>query len=58
MGERYVFVQFDLADTARIDAVLGPALAALEERQPASVCLVNNAASADVVGDLWAACGK
>jgi NAD(P)-dependent dehydrogenase (short-subunit alcohol dehydrogenase family) len=50
MGERYVFVQFDLADTARIDAVLGPALAALEERQPASVCLVNNAASVDVVG--------
>jgi len=51
-GERYVFVQFDLADTARIDAVLGPALEALKDRQPASVCLVNNAATVDVVGTL------
>jgi NAD(P)-dependent dehydrogenase (short-subunit alcohol dehydrogenase family) len=49
-GERYVFVQFDLADTARIDEVLGPALEALKERHPASVCLVNNAATVHVVG--------
>jgi NAD(P)-dependent dehydrogenase (short-subunit alcohol dehydrogenase family) len=49
-GERYGFVQFDLAETARIDAVLGPPLEALEERQPASVCAVNNAATVDVVG--------
>jgi NAD(P)-dependent dehydrogenase (short-subunit alcohol dehydrogenase family) len=49
-GERYAFVQFDLAETGRIDAVLGPALQALEERQLASVCLINNAASVDVVG--------
>lgn len=51
-GERYVFVQFDLADTARIDAVLGPALQGLKERRPASVCLVNNAATVDAVGPL------
>jgi benzil reductase ((S)-benzoin forming) len=51
-GERYVFVHFDLADTARIDAVLAPALEALKERQLASVCLVNNAAAVDAVGTL------
>jgi benzil reductase ((S)-benzoin forming) len=51
-GERYMFVQFDLADTASTDAVLRPALEALKERQPASVCLVNNAATVDAVGTL------
>jgi benzil reductase ((S)-benzoin forming) len=51
-GERYVFVHFDLADTARIDAVLAPALEALRDRQPASVCLVNNAATIDAVGTI------
>lgn len=51
-GQRYAFVQFDLAHVARIDGVLWPALEALKERQPASVCLVNNAATLDAVGML------
>ncbi len=51
-GERYLFVRFDLVDTARIDAVLAPAFEALKERQPASVCLVNNAATVEAVGTL------
>ena len=52
IGERYLFVQFDLADTARVDAVLAPPLEALKERQLASVCLLNNAASVDALGTL------
>jgi benzil reductase ((S)-benzoin forming) len=51
-GERYTFVPFDLVDAARIDAALGPALRALKERRPASVCLVNNAATVDAVGTM------
>jgi NAD(P)-dependent dehydrogenase (short-subunit alcohol dehydrogenase family) len=51
-GGRYVFVQCDLSGTTRIDAALGPALEALKQRQPASVCLVNNAATVDAVGPL------
>jgi benzil reductase ((S)-benzoin forming) len=52
IGERYVFVRFDLVDIARIDAVLAPALEALKEREFASVCLLNNAATVDAVGTI------
>jgi benzil reductase ((S)-benzoin forming) len=57
-GERYVFVQFDLAETAGIDAVLGPSLEALEERQPASVCLGQECGKRRCGWDLRAAYGK
>ncbi|MGW5240300.1 SDR family NAD(P)-dependent oxidoreductase [Monashia sp. NPDC004114] len=50
--ERYVFVELDLSDTSRIDPVVGPALEDLRQRKPASLCLVNNAASIAVVGPL------
>ena len=51
-GEHYVFVRFDLADSARVDEALTPALSSLAERKPASVCLLNNAASIGAVGML------
>lgn len=51
-GDRYEFVELDLADTARIDATLTPSLVALRQRQPASACLVNNAGTVDAVGTL------
>lgn len=51
-GDRYRFVQLDLADAAGIDAVLEPAFEEVERRRPASVCLVNNAAMVEPVGTL------
>jgi NAD(P)-dependent dehydrogenase (short-subunit alcohol dehydrogenase family) len=51
-GEHYAFVRFDLADSARVDEALTPALSSLAERKPASVCLLNNAASIGAVGML------
>lgn len=51
-GARYVFARFDLADVARVDAALAPALEALKERPLASVCLLNNAATVDPVGTI------
>jgi benzil reductase ((S)-benzoin forming) len=51
-GDRYGFVQFDLADPAGIDTALAPAFEDLRERRPASVCLLNNAATVDGVGTL------
>jgi hypothetical protein len=45
-------VQFDLGDIPRLDSVLGPAFQALQQRQPGSVCLVNNAATGDAIGTL------
>jgi benzil reductase ((S)-benzoin forming) len=51
-GDRYLFAQIDLADCAAIDSVLGPAFANLERIRPASVCLVNNAATVDSIGML------
>lgn len=51
-GERYAFVRFDLADAARVDDAVTPALESLAERAPASVCLLNNAATAGPVGTL------
>jgi NAD(P)-dependent dehydrogenase (short-subunit alcohol dehydrogenase family) len=51
-GEHYAFMRFDLADSARVDEALTPALSSLAERKPASVCLLNNAASIGAVGTL------
>jgi benzil reductase ((S)-benzoin forming) len=51
-GQRYGFVCFDLADSAGVDTALAPALERLKERRPASVCLLNNAATAGPVGTL------
>jgi benzil reductase ((S)-benzoin forming) len=48
LGQRYEFVHFDLADSAGIDTALAPTLEALNERRPASVCLLNNAAGGSV----------
>lgn len=49
-GQRYGFVRFDLADSTDIDTLLAPTLEGLKERRPASVCLVNNAATVESVG--------
>jgi benzil reductase ((S)-benzoin forming) len=51
-GERYRFGRFDLTDAARVDEILGPAFSALADTKPASVCLLNNAATAGPVGTL------
>jgi NAD(P)-dependent dehydrogenase (short-subunit alcohol dehydrogenase family) len=51
-GASYAFVRFDLADAARVDEALAPALRGLQESKPASVCLLNNAATAGPVGTL------
>ena len=51
-GERYRFGRFDLTDAARVDEILGPAFLALADTKPASVCLLNNAATAGPVGTL------
>jgi benzil reductase ((S)-benzoin forming) len=51
-GQRYQFVRFDLASSAGIDTVLAPALEGLNQRRPASVCLLNNAATVGSVGVL------
>src|SRR5205809_2797903 len=51
-SERYRFVRFDLADAARVDEILAPELSALASAKPASVCLLNNAATAGPVGTL------
>jgi benzil reductase ((S)-benzoin forming) len=51
-GDLYRFAHIDLADSAAIDVVLTPALEDIRVRQPASVCLLNNAATVDSVGTL------
>src|SRR6266853_632085 len=51
-GASYAFVRFDLAEAARVDDALTPALSSLAERKPVSVCLLNNAASIGAVGTL------
>ena len=51
-GTSYAFSRFDLADAARVDEALTPALRTLRESKPASVCLLNNAATAGPVGTL------
>jgi benzil reductase ((S)-benzoin forming) len=51
-GDRYRFVQFDLADAGGIDAALEPAFVAVKQRRPRSVCLLNNAATVSPIGTL------
>src|SRR5258708_13089316 len=51
-GASYSFARFDLADAGRVDDALTPALRALRESKPVSVCLLNNAATAGPVGTL------
>jgi len=51
-GDRFQFVQYDLADSAHIDTALEPAFEELKQRQPVSVCLLNNAGSAEPLGPL------
>lgn len=51
-GGGYAFVTCDLADVAAIDAALEGPFAELAAASPASVCLFNNAASAEPVGVL------
>jgi NAD(P)-dependent dehydrogenase (short-subunit alcohol dehydrogenase family) len=51
-GGRFRFVRFDLADAARVDETIAPEFAALAAAKPASVCLLNNAATAGPVGTL------
>jgi benzil reductase ((S)-benzoin forming) len=51
-GDRYRFAKFDLGDSAAIDRLLASDFEDLKARQPASVCLVNNAASVDSIGIL------
>ena len=49
-GDAYEFVECDLADVARIAAIVGPAFGQIAARTPNSICLVNNAATLDPVG--------
>ena len=49
-GDRYRFVQIDLADAAATDTVLAPAFRDIEELRPDSVCLLNNAATINPIG--------
>jgi benzil reductase ((S)-benzoin forming) len=50
-GDRYRFVQLDLSDSAAVDGLLA-AFEELKTREPASVCLLNNAATLDSTGVL------
>jgi benzil reductase ((S)-benzoin forming) len=52
MGDRYRFAHIDLADSVTIDTVLAPTLEDLKVGRPASVCLLNNAATVDSIGVL------
>jgi NAD(P)-dependent dehydrogenase (short-subunit alcohol dehydrogenase family) len=51
-GPRYGFARFDLVEAARVDELLGPEFSALARDKPASVCLINNAATVGPVGVL------
>jgi benzil reductase ((S)-benzoin forming) len=51
-GDRYRLAEFDLADCGGIDTALEPAFAEVKRRRPASVCLLNNAATVSPVGTL------
>ena len=51
-GERYRFLRCDLAEASMLPAMLEPAFAVIASQHPASVCLVNNAATLDPVGVL------
>lgn len=45
-------MRFDLVGSAGVDTALAPALAALRERRPASLCLLHNAATVGPAGTL------
>jgi NAD(P)-dependent dehydrogenase (short-subunit alcohol dehydrogenase family) len=49
-GDRYRFVEFDLANVRAIDEALRAALADVAARRPSVACLINNAAVAGPVG--------
>jgi benzil reductase ((S)-benzoin forming) len=49
-GEHYQFAPMDLAEAAATDALMVPAFQDVEASRPASVCLVNNAATLDAMG--------
>jgi benzil reductase ((S)-benzoin forming) len=51
-GDRYRFVQLDLSDSTAVDRVLAPAFEELKAGAPASVCLLNNAATIESIGVL------
>ena len=53
-GERYRFVYCDLADAAKIDSTVAPAMQVIAEEQPEWVCLINNAATSEPVGVIGA----
>jgi benzil reductase ((S)-benzoin forming) len=48
--DRYQFARADLAEAAAIDTLVGPAFEDIAAGRPASVCLLNNAATVDPVG--------
>jgi len=48
--DRYRFAHMDLAEAAATDALLTPAFQDVEAGRPASVCLLNNAATIDAIG--------
>jgi benzil reductase ((S)-benzoin forming) len=51
-GDRYRFLELDLADAVQLDTKVAPAFEELKERRPASVCLLSNAATVRPVGTL------
>lgn len=51
-GDRYRFARIDLAEPAATDTLLAPAFQEIEAGRPASVCLLNNAATVDAIGVL------
>ncbi len=53
-GRRYAFVHCDFADIAGIDSALEPSFRSIAASGPRSVCLINNAATAEPVGVLGA----
>jgi len=49
-GDRYRFVECDLAQATGLPAIVGPAFDDIAAQAPHAVCLVNNAATLDPVG--------
>ena len=50
VGDRYRFVQVDLAETRSADALLVTTFQDISDQRPSSVCLLNNAATIDPIG--------
>jgi NAD(P)-dependent dehydrogenase (short-subunit alcohol dehydrogenase family) len=53
-GEHYRFTPCNLANAEAIDSTVEPVLRAIADTRPASVCLINNAATAEPVGVIGA----